>query len=499
MSLWMKIVFSNKESNMSSEKEVDKKEYNKTNIWNFIYLSSGVFIGITIGFAASYFKAQEYYENQQTNMVSIIADKKETTQSFLQVLNLIDKHYITKLTDRELKDKLLTGLLESLDAHSGYITSTDYDSYNADMEGKYGGIGIAIDTSAGKFLVEDVYEGSPSDKAGIKKGDYVVKVDNHIMDSTRLESSVDYIKGEIGSTIKLTLNREGVKDYFDLEVKRENIYIPASTEKYLYSSDSKNKYGYIKIRRFKEKTIEDFLDSYNDLVLSNKDGLKMKGLVIDLRDNPGGLINEVVGLLSLFLPNNTKVLKIVERNVNDTEYYSNPYTYSKPVLVGIKKEKNILENVMNDREAYIMAKFKQDNFSLPVVVLINRGSASASEIFAAAMKEYGRAKIIGERTFGKGSVQTMYDYGSQGGLIKLTTSLYYTGKNNLIQEVGVVPDIVIDLGGIRFRETDIDNHIKNPLFKGVVEDVGIKRVNKETDKSVDLVLQSALVELDKIK
>lgn len=438
----------------------------KPTLNNVLFLLTGMCVGIIIGFSGSYQKAEKYYSTLGVNLVSLLSNKKATTEAYYKAVSLIDKHYINNIDDNELRDRLLKGLIEGLDPHSSYIPPSQYTEFSQEMSGRYGGIGISINTENGYFEVDDVYEGSPAKLVGLKRGDILLKADDVDLDVANAEKSLAKIRGEIGTYVTITIKRENFDEYIRYKVKRDDIRYSSTSDKYYYSSDKLNRYGYIKLRQFKEHTVDDFLNSLDSLMEKNsEDYTGIDGLIVDLRGNPGGLVDQVVGVLSFFIDDKNRVLKIMERGEPDLMYYPNPYSYYKPVL---KKQPKSAEevfgnvDVMNDRIAYKIKEYKEKLRDKKLVVLIDRNSASASEIFAAAIKEWNRGVLIGERSFGKGSVQTVYDYGTDGGVIKLTTALYYTGKDQLIQEIGVTPNVDMDMGGERIREEDFDNHIKNP-------------------------------------
>ena len=360
----------------------------------------------------------------------------EDVQRFSNAIAQIKQYYVKPISDKELFDNAIRGMLAGLDPHSNYLNEEEFTELQMVTSGEFGGLGIEVTMEDGLIKVITPLIDAPAIKAGIKSGDYIVKIDSHAVQGIDLKQAVGLMRGKIGEPVTLTVLRKGEKKPLTFKIVRENIQIKSVATKLL-----DNKYGYIRIAQFQALTAKDMLNSIEKLKHEAKGGLK--GLILDLRNNPGGLLDSAIQIADAFIdkkPDNKEELIVyTEGRLPGSRF------------TAVANPGDVLKNA-------------------PIVVLINNGSASASEIVAGALKDHKRAVIIGKRSFGKGSVQTVLPLDSKSG-IKLTTALYYTPAGVSIQAEGIKPDIVIDeiavpkkqkespLAG--FSEASLHGHLKN--------------------------------------
>jgi carboxyl-terminal processing protease len=348
----------------------------------------------------------------------------EELKVFTEAISLIRKNYVEEVKPKELIYSAIKGMLSSLDPHSGFMTPEMYKEMQVDTKGEFGGLGIQIGIKEGFLTVIAPIEDTPAYKAGIKAGDKIIKINNEPTKDMGLHDAVSKMRGIPSTSVKLTILREGWKETKEFTIVREVIKIKSVKSKLL-----EDDIGYIKITQFQEQTSDDLSNAVEKLTQE-----KMNSLILDLRNNPGGLLNSAVDVSGQFLP-------------------------SGKLVVYIKNKKG-------ERQEYHSSKNKS-NFTMPMVVLVNQGSASASEIVAGALKDWNRAVIIGTQTFGKGSVQSVVPLGD-GSAMRLTTARYYTPKEISIQSTGITPDIMVkpeikegEKGRPAIREKDLERHLKN--------------------------------------
>ncbi len=315
------------------------------------------------------------------------------------VYGLIKNTYYKEVSDEDLEEAAIAGMLEGLDdPYSYYMNAEEYSAFNEETSGNYTGIGLYLRNNAEKNVIEVIspIKDTPAYKADIKTGDYIVAVDDVIYEGNQMSQAVKNIKGEAGTSVKITIVRDN--EEIEKTLKREDINILELEYEVL-----SNNIGYINIKLFDKDVSTDFEKAYNELMKKN-----IKGLIIDVRDNPGGLLSEVVKISDMLVPEGLSVYT-VDAQGNRKDYTSDA-----------KK------------------------IEIPLVVLVNDGSASASEILAGAVKDHGVGTIVGITSYGKGLVQTVRQLNNNDA-IKITTSEYFTPNGNKINEIGVVPDVEIDL------------------------------------------------------
>lgn len=333
----------------------------------------------------------------------------EDVQRFSNAISEIKKYYVKPISDKELFDNAIRGMLSGLDPHSSYLDENDFKELQTATNGEFGGLGIEVTTEDGVVKVVTPLVDTPAFKAGIKTGDYIIKLGQQSVQGLELKDAVDLMRGKPGSTIELTILRKGANKPLTFTLMREKIQIKSVKSKLL-----DNQYGYIRLTQFQAQTDKDMEEAVTQL--KQQAGGQLKGLVLDLRNNPGGLLDSAIQISDAFLDMNKK---------------GNPemIVYTQGRLPGSKFT--------------AMAKPGDILNHAPMVVLINNGSASASEIVAGALKDNKRAIILGTRSFGKGSVQTVLPLDSKRG-IKLTTALYFTPSGTSIQAKGITPDIIVE-------------------------------------------------------
>ncbi len=352
----------------------------------------------------------------------------EELKIFAEVITLINKNYVEEVKIKDLVNRAIKGMLTSLDPHSGYMTPDAFKEFQVETKGEFGGIGIQIGIKDGALTVIAPIDDTPAYKAGIKAGDKITKISGESTKDMGLHVAVSKMRGQKGTPVTITIMREGWKDVKDYTIVRDIIKIQSIKAKMLPDN-----IGYVKITQFQELTATDLGASLDKL---KKEG--MTSLILDLRNNPGGLLNIAVDVAEQFLPPNKLVVYIKGRVGEKTDYLTK-----------------------NDK-----AKFPD----MPMVVLVNQGSASASEIVAGALKDWSRAVVIGMQTFGKGSVQSLIPLSDNSG-VRLTTAKYYTPKGISIQGTGITPDIVVKIEGKNgkehpvIREKDLEGHLANEQQK----------------------------------
>lgn len=362
----------------------------------------------------------------------------EDVQRFSNAISDIKKYYVKPISDKELFDNAIRGMLNGLDPHSSYLDENDFKELQTATNGEFGGLGLEVTQEEGVVKVITPLVDTPAYKAGIKTGDYIIKLDSTSVQGLELKKAVELMRGKPGSPIHLTILRKGVSKPMNFTIVREKIQI-----KSVKSALLDNNYGYIRLSQFQALTDKDMEQAITQL--KKQAGGHLNGLVLDLRNNPGGLLDSAIQISDAFLD-------------KDKKGHPEMIVYTEGRLPGSKftamaNPGDILNNA-------------------PMVVLINNGSASASEIVAGALKDNKRAIILGTRSFGKGSVQTILPLDNERG-IKLTTALYFTPSGTSIQAKGITPDIVVEEVNIPktgnsnkdafsgFSEADLSGHILN--------------------------------------
>jgi carboxyl-terminal processing protease len=365
-------------------------------------------------------------------------------RTFAEVYSAIKQGYVEPVEDKKMISNAISGMLANLDPHSSYLDADAFKDLQVGTQGEFGGLGIEVGMEDGLVKVVSPIEDTPAYRAGIKSGDLIFKLDDTLVKGLTLSDAVKKMRGKPKTSIKLSILRKGETKPLEITLMREVIKVQS-----VKSKITEPGYGWIRVTQFQDNTVAELAKHLTTLY---KEG-NLRGLVLDLRNDPGGLLNGAIGVSAAFLPPDVKVVSTDGRTEDaKQEFLARPRDY----LRGTKEDP--LRN--------LTAEIKK----VPMVVLVNSGSASASEIVAGALQDYKRAVIMGTQTFGKGSVQSVLPLPNNTA-IKLTTARYYTPEGRTIQAKGIMPDIVVEEspnganGSPRLREADLDRHLINDKEK----------------------------------
>jgi carboxyl-terminal processing protease len=373
----------------------------------------GVVLGLSLSFGGGLVGASRSLDKEELAW--------EQARLFAEVLERVKRDYVEPIDDAELLESAIRGMVSDLDAHSQYLDAGEYRDIRISTTGSYTGIGIEVDEVGGNITVVTPIAGSPAARSGIRGGDKIVAVDGHSVEVGRLQDTIGRLRGHAGSKVTVSVLREDV--VIDHEMRRQIIRMASVHKEFLGPS-----YGYIRVSQFSENTGRELSRAVDDLQEAN--GGMLQGLVLDLRNNPGGVLDAAVDVTDLFL--DAGVIVTADGRTIDSRFVRSAH------------RGDILDGAA-------------------IVVIVNKGSASAAEIVAGALQDHDRALVLGTETFGKGLVQTVVPL-SKGRAIKLTTSRYYTPSGDSIHDVGITPDIYVDdtpgfpdlsLSGLLDRESDL--------------------------------------------
>jgi len=415
---------------------------------NILILLAGIIIGAAISLCSSVLAEKEANSPSKTEQLESTLPFDEL-RNFTEIFGRIKQDYVEPVSDKKLLEDAIRGMLSGLDPHSAYLASEEYKELQEGTTGQFGGLGIEVGMENGFVKVVSPIDDTPAQRAGIKAGDLIVRLDDKPVKGMTLADAVKVMRGEPGSQIVLTVVREGEEAPLKFSLTRDIIKVKSVKHRVL----EKN-YGYLRISSFQSGTGQSLLDAVGELKKENEGPLK--GLVLDLRNNPGGVLNAAVEVSDAFLESG--LIVFTEGRIKNSEMRFNATP----------------DDVMN---------------GAPIVVLINGGSASASEIVAGALQDHKRAVIMGEKSFGKGSVQTILPT-SNGAAIKLTTARYFTPSGRSIQAEGIEPDVKLarvkleSLDKAKFesiKESDLTHHLSNP--SGKVKDA--KEVKEPEEDKID--------------
>lgn len=386
-------------------------------------LLTGAVVGAMIGLAI------EVVDSSRPRVEAADVETYKQLNLFGEIFDRVKENYVSETSDKELINAAINGMLSKLDPHSAFLDAESFKAMRIQTKGEFGGLGIEVGMENGVVKVISPIDDTPAARAGMKSGDLIIKLDDAEVMGLTLREAVDLMRGEVGSFIRLSVKRPGVEDLLEITIVRDVIRLRPVRHRV------EDDIGYVRVVTFNEHTTEELEKATADLI--EKIGLSnLKGFVLDLRNNPGGLLNQAVQVSDAFL----------ERG---------------DIVSTRGREK--------DSEVRYAARRGDISEGKPLVVLVNGGSASASEIVAGALQDHGRALILGTKTFGKGSVQTIIPVGPQGAL-KLTTGLYYTPSGRSIQAAGIIPDLEIEQGRLETndngqkprKEADLRGRLDNP-------------------------------------
>ncbi|WP_304341878.1 S41 family peptidase [Campylobacter ureolyticus] len=357
--------------------------------------------------------------------------KLESLAKFTRVITTVESSYADELTFSEIINKAISGLMTNLDAHSGFLDEKAFEDTKVQTQGEFGGLGITVGMKDGALTVISPIEGTPADKAGVKSNDVILRIDGNATLGITLEEAVSKMRGKPKTPITITIVRKGEPRPFDINIIRDIIKVDS-----VYAKNIEDEYIlYLRVTNFDQKVTKESAKFIKEFAKNNKNA---KGIILDLRNNPGGLLDQAIGLTNLFV--------------------------DKGVIVS-QKGRDAKENLEYS------AKKDEKITDLPLVVLVNSGSASASEIVSGALQDLKRAVVIGEETFGKGSVQVILPLNEKEAL-KMTIARYYLPSGRTIQNKGVTPDLEVFYGKVPnddkafiIKETDLKQHLENELQK----------------------------------
>jgi carboxyl-terminal processing protease len=427
---------------------------------------------ITIGFASTMIGAVVLFST------SLLANEQEAKEEsrlsalakYTKVLGTVEKYYVDDLKVNEIITKSIEGLLENLDAHSSYLDAKHFKEMQIQTEGEFGGLGITIGMRNGALTIIAPMEGTPADKAGVKAGDIILKINKESTLNMTIDEAVGLMRGKPQTSLTLTIVREGENKPLEIPITRDIIKIDSVYTKIIENENIL----YVRVTNFDKNVVRKVQEALSK-------NLKVSGIILDLRNNPGGLLNQAVGLTDLFVSQGVIVSQKGRDETQNSEY------------------KATMEGTIED---------------IPLTVLVNGGSASASEIVSGALQDHKRAVIIGEKTFGKGSVQIILPI-DESEALRLTIARYYLPSGRTIQAVGVTPDIVVYPGKVpqkedefSIKEQELKKHLESELEK-VNEKKEAKKLSKDEKEKLitqeelynDLQLKSAvdIIKVLKIK
>ncbi len=396
----------------------------------------------------------------------------EELQQLAAVFGMIKSDYVEPVDEKKLITDAISGMVASLDPHSQYFDKKSFKEFREGTSGRFVGVGIEISQEDGLVKVVSPIEGSPAYRAGLKPNDLITKIDDTVVKGLSLSDAVKRMRGEPNTKVTLTIFRKDENRSFPVTITREEIKTQSVKGKLIEPG-----YGWIRLSQFQERTVDDFVRKVEELYKADPN---LKGLVLDLRNDPGGLLDAAVAVSAAFLPENVTVVS-TNGQLSESKfvYKAAPEYYQRRAGA--------------DPLRRLPAALK----TIPLVVLVNEGSASASEIVAGALQDHKRATVLGSQTFGKGSVQTVRPLGPDTGL-KLTTARYYTPNGRSIQAKGIVPDVMVDeteegniFSALRTREADLEKHLlsgqgpesKDPVREKAREEAR-KRAEEEARKPV---------------
>lgn len=394
----------------------------------------------------------------------------EELQQLAAVFGMVKSDYVESVDEKKLITDAIAGMVSSLDPHSVYFDKKSFKEFREGTSGRFVGVGIEISQEDGLVKVVSPIEGSPADRAGLKPNDLITKIDDSFVKGMSLNDAVKKMRGEPQTKVMLTIFRKDENRTFPVSITREEIRTQSVRAKVVEPG-----YAWIRLSQFQERTVEDFVTKLEQIY---KQEPNLKGLVLDLRNDPGGLLDAAVAVSAAFLPENVTVVSTNGQLAESKfTYKASPEFYARRGVDPLKRLPAALKAV-------------------PLVVLVNEGSASASEIVAGALQDYKRATIMGNQTFGKGSVQTVRPLGPDTGL-KLTTARYFTPSGKSIQATGIIPDVMVDetlegspFAALRTREADLEKHLNSGQGPEVKDpdrekarEAAMKRLEEESRKT----------------
>jgi carboxyl-terminal processing protease len=403
----------------------------------------------------------------------------EELQQLAAVFGMVKSDYVEPVDEKKLITEAISGMVASLDPHSQYFDKKTFTEFSEGTSGRFVGVGIEISQEDGVVKIVSPIEGSPADRAGLKPNDLITKVDDTPLKGLPLSEAVKRMRGEPKTKVLLTVFRKDENRTFPVTIIREEIKTQSVKSKLIEPG-----YGWIRVSQFQERTVEDFARKIEEMY---KQDPQLKGMVLDLRNDPGGLLDAAVALSAAFLPDNVTVV------TTNGQLAESKFTYKASPQFWRRNNNNDPITRMTQATGGALKK-------VPLVVLVNEGSASASEIVAGALQDYKRATLMGSQTFGKGSVQTVRQLGPDTAL-KITTARYYTPNGRAIQAKGIVPDVMLDetetgnvFAALRTREADLGKHLLNGKEAEEAKDPAREKAREEAMKKLEEDAKKPLAE-----
>jgi carboxyl-terminal processing protease len=417
--------------------------------------------------------------DRNASVVAKTSDTYQQLETFTAVLHMIDENYVEEIDSKKLMEGAINGMLTSLDPHSSYMSPEDFKELQIETQGSFSGIGIEITMKDSVLTVVSPIDDTPAFKGGVKAGDKILKIEGQTTKNITLMEAVKKLRGPKGSNVTISIHREGWTELKELVLTRDDIPLLSVKSKILEPG-----YGYIRIRSFQTNTTRDFKEALQEITQKQE----LKGLVLDLRNNPGGLLDQSVRISDIFLDDGLIVYTKARREDNNLSFSAH---------------KDFLK------------------YDFPIVVLVNEGSASASEIVAGALQDHKRALILGAQTFGKGSVQTIHPMVNGAG-VRLTTALYYTPSGRSIQATGITPDIIVPSSFLTkeelntkkeqkeeqqkdtpkfIKESDLPHHFKNgdAEQKDITEPVKKEKPEEEQQEATESEIKEQIEQDNQLK
>ncbi|HWS04964.1 MAG TPA: S41 family peptidase [Burkholderiaceae bacterium] len=399
----------------------------------------------------------------------------EELQQLAAVFGMIKSDYVEPVDEKKLITEAIAGMVASLDPHSQYFDKKSYKEFREGTSGRFGGVGIEITQEDGLVKVVSPIEGSPADRAGLKTGDLITRIDSTAVKGLALNEAVKKMRGEPNTKVTLTVFRKDENRSFPVTITREEIKTQSVKAKMIEPG-----FAWVRLSQFQDRTVDDFVRKVEELY---KQDPKLKGMVLDLRNDPGGLLDAAIAISAVFLPDNVTVVSTSGQLAESKSIFkASPEFYA-------RRGADPLRRLSDSTRAALR--------TVPLVVLVNEGSASASEIVAGAIQDHKRGVVMGIQTFGKGSVQTVRPLGPDTGL-KITTARYYTPSGKTIQAKGIVPDIMVDetaegspFAALRTREADLDKHLGNGIDKETPDPKKEKAREEARDEAVKKLEEQA--------
>ncbi len=395
-------------------------------------------------------------------------------QQLARAFEILKSDYVEPVDEKKLIGDALNGMVAGLDPHSQYFDKKSYKEFRESVSGKFIGVGIEIGMEDGVVKVVSPIEGSPAFRAGLKPGDLITKIDDTPVKGLGMDQAVKRMRGDPNTKVVLTVFRKAENRSFPVTIVREEIRTQSVRAKVVEPG-----YAWLRVSQFQERTVDDFSRKLEEIF---KQEPNLKGLVLDLRNDPGGLLDAAVALSAAFLPQDVVVVstkgQIADSNFT---YRASPDMYARRGSDPLKRLPAAIKNV-------------------PLVVLVNEGSASASEIVAGALQDYHRAVIMGAQTFGKGSVQSIRPLTPEGDTaVKITTARYYTPSDRSIQAKGIVPDVWLDetaegnvFAALRMREADLDKHLQNGEEKDEAREKAREEARKKLEEQAEKIKDGSI-------